>query len=84
MIAKLEIDISNTLKWFDSNFIVANPDRVHKRVLRILPDDHESTFEALLEKNDETNVHTQNHRVLMIEIYKHVTIPIHSSCRSIL
>ena len=45
-------------------------DRVHKRVLRILLDDHESTFEALLEKSDETNIHTQNPRVLMIEIYK--------------
>ena len=25
MIAKLEIDLYNTLKWFDSNFTVANP-----------------------------------------------------------
>ena len=25
MIAKLEIDLYNTLKWFDSNFMVANP-----------------------------------------------------------
>lgn len=27
MIANLEIDISNTLKWFDSNFMVANPSK---------------------------------------------------------
>ena len=45
-------------------------DRVHHRSLRILQGDHESTFEALLAKNDETNIHTQNLRVLMIEIYK--------------
>ena len=25
MIAKLEIDLYNTLKWFDANFMVANP-----------------------------------------------------------
>ena len=47
-----------------------NIDRVRKRALRILLDDHESTFEALLAKNVETNIHTQNLRVLMIEIYK--------------
>ena len=47
-----------------------NIDRVHKRALRILLDDHESTFEALLAKNGETNIHTQNLRMLMIEIYK--------------
>ena len=46
-----------------------NIDRVHKRALRILLDDHESTFEALLAKNGETNIHTQNFRILMIEIY---------------
>ena len=45
-------------------------DRVHKRALRILFDDHESTFEALLAKNGETNIYTQNLRMLMIEIYK--------------
>jgi len=44
--------------------------RVHKQALRILLDDHESTFEALLAKNDEINIHTQNLCVLMIEIYK--------------
>ena len=43
---------------------------VHKRALRILLDDHESTFEALLANNGETNIHTQNLRMLMIEIYK--------------
>ena len=47
-----------------------NTDRVHKRALRILFDDHESTFEALLAQNGETNIHTQNLCMLMIEIYK--------------
>ena len=45
-------------------------DRVHKQAFRILRDDQESTFEALLAKNDETNIHTQYLRVLMIKIYK--------------
>ena len=47
-----------------------NIDRVHKWALRILLYDHESTFEALLAKNRETNIHTQNLRMLMSEIYK--------------
>ena len=47
-----------------------NIDRVHKRTLRILLDDHESTFEVLLAKNGETNIHTQSLRMLMIEIHK--------------
>ena len=47
-----------------------NIDRVHKRALRVLLDDHESKFEVLLAKNNETTIHIQNLRVLMIEIYK--------------
>ena len=47
-----------------------NIDRVRKQALRILLNDHESTFEALLAKNGETNIHTQNLRMLMIEIHK--------------
>ena len=47
-----------------------NIDRVHKRALRVLLDDHESTFEVLLAKNNETTIHIQNLHVLMIEIYK--------------
>ena len=47
-----------------------NIDRVHKQAHRILLDDHESTFEALLAKNGDTNIHTQNLRMLMIEMYK--------------
>ena len=47
-----------------------NIDRVHKRALRVLLDDHESTFEFLLAKSNETTIHIQNLRVLMIEIYK--------------
>ena len=36
----------------------------------MLLDDHESTFEVLLAKNNEATIHIQNLRVLMIEIYK--------------
>ena len=47
-----------------------NMDRVHKRALRVLLDDHESTFDVLLAKNNETTIHIQSLRVLVIEIYK--------------
>ena len=68
--------IASTFKYcpliwkFCGNAANDNIDRVHKRVLRILLGDHESTFEALLAKNGETNIHTKNLRMLMIEIYK--------------
>ena len=45
-------------------------DRVYKRALRMLLNDHESTFEALLAENGEANIYIQNVRMLMIEIYK--------------
>ena len=45
-------------------------DRVYNRAHSILLDDHESMCEALLAKNDEITIHTQNLRVLIIEIYK--------------
>ena len=47
-----------------------NIDRVHKRALRILLDNHESIFEMLLAMNGEAKIYTQNLRMLMIEIYK--------------
>ena len=33
MIAKLEIDLYDTLKWFDSNFMVANPTKFQRMFL---------------------------------------------------
>ena len=36
-----------------------NIDKVHKIALRVLLDDHESTFEVLLAKNNETTIHIQ-------------------------
>ena len=55
---------------FCGRIAIDDIDRVYKRALRILLGDHESTFEALLEKNDETNIQTKNLGMLMIVIYK--------------
>ena len=40
MIAKLEIDIYNTLKWFDSNSMVANPSKFQVMFLGLKKDQH--------------------------------------------
>ena len=44
--------------------------RVHKRALRTLLGDYESTFEYLLTKNNEIAIHMKNLQKLMTEIYK--------------
>ncbi len=44
--------------------------RTHKRALRILFKDYDSSFNELLEKSESVNIHAQNRRKLMIEIYK--------------
>ena len=68
--------VASTFKYFPLIWLFCgktaneNIDKVHKRALRALLDDHESTFEVLLAKNNETTIHIQNLRVLMIEIYK--------------
>ena len=43
---------------------------MHKRALRALLGDYESTFECLLTKNNEIAIHTKNLQKLMTEIYK--------------
>ena len=44
--------------------------RTQKRALRILFKDYDSSFNELLEKSESVNIHVQNLRKLMIEIYK--------------
>ena len=44
--------------------------RVHKRALRALLGDYESTFEGLFTKNNEIAIHTKNLQKLITEIYK--------------
>ena len=44
--------------------------RMHKRALRVLHSDYESTFECLLIKNNEIAINTKNLQKLMTEIYK--------------
>ena len=43
---------------------------MHKRALRVLLGDYESTFECLLTKNNEIAIHTKNLQKLMTEVYK--------------
>ena len=45
-----------------------NVERLQKEALRTLCNDHESTFEFLLAKNEGTNINSKNLRALMIEI----------------
>ena len=47
--------------------------RLHKRALRVLLDDYESTFEELLHKRGECTKHTRNLQRLMLEVYKCLT-----------
>ena len=52
--------------------MTANNDinRTHKRALKILCRDYESTFEELLERDNTKTTHTKNLQKLMIEVYK--------------
>ena len=45
-----------------------NVERLHKVTLRTLSNDYVSTFEFLLARNDDTNIHLRNLLVLMVEI----------------
>ena len=45
-----------------------NVERWHKGTLRKLCNDYEFTFEFLLAKNDDTNIHLKNLLLLMFEI----------------
>ena len=44
--------------------------RVHKRALRVLLGDYESTFECILTKNNQIAIHTKNLQKLMTEVYQ--------------
>ena len=50
-----------------SNSLVNN---VHERVLRIVHDDHNSSYSELLKTKNERTIHQQNINFLMKEIYK--------------
>ena len=50
-----------------SNSLVNN---VHERALRIVHDDHISSYSELLKTKNERTIHQQNINVLMKEIYK--------------
>ena len=45
-------------------------DRTHKRALRILYEDYESSFETLFTRSDSNSIHIKNLQKLMTEIYK--------------
>ena len=59
------------LIWlFCSKTATNDINRPHKRALRILYRDCESTFEELLERDNTKTTHTKNQQKLMIEVYK--------------
>ena len=47
--------------------------RVHKRALRVLLNDFDSTFEELLHRSEEVTIHVKNLQKLMLEVYKCIT-----------
>ena len=47
--------------------------RVHKRALRVLLSAYDSSFEELLQKNEEVTIHEKNLQKLMLEVYRYVT-----------
>ena len=47
--------------------------RIHKRALRVLLDDHGSTFEEHLQKRGEQAIHSRNLQTLLSEAYKCLT-----------
>ena len=44
--------------------------RVHKRALRVLYQDFESSFEELLSRHDDVTIHVKNLQKLLLEVYK--------------
>ena len=48
--------------------------RTHRRTLRALYEDRESTIEELLDKDKSMTIHKKNLQMLMVEIYKQLTI----------
>ena len=51
-------------------FVNKEIDRTHKRALRILYEDYESSFETLLARSGSNSMHIKNLQKLMTEIYK--------------
>ena len=47
--------------------------RVHKRALRVLLSDYNSSFEELLHRNGEVTIHEKNLQKLILEVYRCVT-----------
>ena len=45
-------------------------DRTHKRALRILYNDYDSSFQSLLRRSNSYTIHVKNLQKLMTEIYK--------------
>ena len=59
------------LIWlFCSNAANSTINRVHKRALRVLYQDFESSFEELLSRHDDVTIHLKNLQKLLLEVYK--------------
>ena len=59
------------LVWmFHSRQMNNKINKVHKRALRILYDDEDSTFQQLLDRNQAFTVHERNIQILLTEMFK--------------
>ena len=68
------------LVWMFCSRSSNNPiNHLHKRELRIVCNDHSSTFEDLLEKDNSASIHHRNIRLLAIQLYKAQLILLNSS-----
>ena len=55
---------------FHNRNLTNHINRIHERALRILYQDHNSTFEELLAKDGSFKIHDRNLQILLIEIFK--------------
>ena len=59
------------LVWmFHSRKLNNHINNIHKRVLRIVYRDYESTFQQLLKQNKSVSIHERNLQILATEIFK--------------
>ena len=61
------------LLWmFSTRAVNHKRNRIHERGLRALLNYETSTFNDMLSKSNDTNIHAKNIRILMIEFYKNL------------
>ena len=57
---------------FSTRAVNHKTNRLHERGLRALLNDDTSTFNGMVSKSDNTNIHVKNIKKLMIKFYKYL------------